>query len=645
MYRQLLYTLLFLAFGLVTQPVTAQQFELGKVTKEELSEKFHPADSAAPAAVLYERGKTYFKHTGFGWAVFIEVESRIKIYKKEGYKYAQHKMSYYSGNADYFVYSDAYTYNLSGDSIVKTKLGPEGEFIEDRTKYTETKKIVMPEVKEGSVIEYKYTKASSRLAYLPNWYLQQDIPIKYSEYNVAIPDYFAYRSIITGNLNVKSTAPINVLRDGFHENRVTYTVTGVPAAKNEPYIDNLENYIPVIKHEMTASTNFNGEESRYTTSWKSLVKILYEDESFGKQLEMQSYFRKDIDALLKPDMTIKEKVEAIFTYVQSRMTWDEYIGYFCDEGVKKAYQKKKGNTAEINLMLTAMLQYAGLPAEPVLTSTRSNGIFSYPSYLSFNYVLASVQIGENFMLLDATSKYTVPGMLPPRALNKKGRRLKSNLSAVEIDLTPKQGAKSVYNVFATIAADGSISGKIRSQYFDYQALVIREGDLLKKQDEYISALEKSLSGIEITDYTFKNDFPKPLIEEYSFNHTGFADMLGGKIIINPMLFFAENTNPFTANERLYPIDFVFSYQNKYLITLNLPAGYTVESFPESTSVVMGENVANFKYQIDVKNNQLQLSVVFEVNKAVIEKENYNALKDFYRKAVEKQNEKIILKKA
>ena len=59
--------------------------------------------------------------------------------------------------------------------------------------------------------------------------------------------------------------------------------------------------------------------------------------------------------------------------------------------MRKAYKDKTGNVAEINLMLTAMLRYAGINANPVLVSTRSNGIALFPNRTAFNYVIAAVE--------------------------------------------------------------------------------------------------------------------------------------------------------------------------------------------------------------------------------------------------------------
>jgi hypothetical protein len=82
---------------------------------------------------------------------------------------------------------------------------------------------------------------------------------------------------------------------------------------------------------------------------------------------------------------------------------------------KKKYKDKTGNVAEINLMLTAMLRYASLNANPVLVSTRSNGISFFPNRSAFNYVIA-IEVADG-LILDATEQFSSPNILPLRVLN------------------------------------------------------------------------------------------------------------------------------------------------------------------------------------------------------------------------------------
>lgn len=119
-------------FLLVTK-VNSQNYQLGKVTVAELQEKVHPQDSSAPAAILFKKGRTFFSYNkDVGFSANHVCEIKIKIYKKEGLKWADQKVRFYIGyenlNEDRLEFSDAATYNLENGSIVKTKLESQGSF-------------------------------------------------------------------------------------------------------------------------------------------------------------------------------------------------------------------------------------------------------------------------------------------------------------------------------------------------------------------------------------------------------------------------------------------------------------------------------------------------------------------------------------
>src|SRR6478672_4836097 len=163
----------------------AQQFELGKVSKEELMETAHPLEPEAAAAILFEHGKTYMDFSeSQGFYLVTEVEIRIKIYKKEGYDWGNRAISYYIGDnpSEKVNISKAVTYNLVNGAIEKTKLKSEGEFDENTNKFWAKKKITMPNVKEGSVIEYRYVVNSPFLSNVPDWQFQSSIPVNHSKF-------------------------------------------------------------------------------------------------------------------------------------------------------------------------------------------------------------------------------------------------------------------------------------------------------------------------------------------------------------------------------------------------------------------------------------------------------------------------------
>ncbi|SHF69118.1 protein of unknown function [Flavobacterium fluvii] len=172
--------------------VNAQKFELGKVSIAELEEKVNPIDSTAAAAILFNKARTFFSYDAKnGFCINTENTFRIKIYKKEGLQWANYKVSYYVGyeryNDDKVEFANCYTYNMENGKVVITKLNSEGIFNTSINKYWKEAAIAMPNVKSGSVIEFKYVVKSENIIEFPSFNFQHEIPVNYSEYITETP--------------------------------------------------------------------------------------------------------------------------------------------------------------------------------------------------------------------------------------------------------------------------------------------------------------------------------------------------------------------------------------------------------------------------------------------------------------------------
>lgn len=647
----------------------AQKKELGNVTIEELKEKVHPKDSSAVAAVLFEKGKTYFEYSQEdGFLLITNVEVKIKIYKKEGYDFANKSVRFYIGGTakENISFSKAVTYNLNNGQIEKTKLKSEGEFTENINKFWSRKKITMPNVKEGSIIEYKYEIRSPYISTFPEWSFQQSIPVNSSEYQTLVPEYYVYNVYRKGSLQPveiknsisKSVAisekVLNINKGysrenstfNYSEQQIIYKLENIPALKEEAFVNNIDNYKTSVYHELSQKRLPQAVAEFYSTTWEDVTKKIYENEDFGDQLNKENYFEEDLKNVVKDLENRDEKIAAVFNYVQNRMNWNKYYSYSCDEGVKKAYQDKTGNSAEINLMLIAMLRHIGLDANPVLVSTRANGISIFPSRTAFNFVIASVTTDNGIVLLDATSKISSPNILPLYDLNWFGRMIRKDGTSELVDLMPKLVSDDVVNMLVSIDNQGQVSGKVREQYFDYAALNYRDRYLGLSNDSYLENLEKRHEGLEIADFELTNDkiINEPIIEKYSIKSNNLTEQIGDKIYFEPLLHFTQSENPFKQETRQYPIDFAFPFKDKYMVNITIPQGYQVESIPKSASFAMANNYGSFNMSTSNTDTQIQVVVNFIINASIIPSEDYDTLKEFFKIVIDKQKEKIILKK-
>lgn len=664
----------FVLSAFVSTVLTAQDFE--KVTLAELQQKRHPADTSAAAAVLAERGSVTFDYSQTeGFLVNMDVRVRIKIYKKEGYEYANQTMPYYiDGNTQEKVkIVEAATYNLVDGKIVKTKMKSDGEFDEKVNRFRGVKKITLPNVSEGSVIEYRYTMISPFLGSLPDWWFQTSIPTDFSEFSVATPEYYMYSPNMRGyeKLEVKnerlngsitinskerydrgdgsrgSTASFSSDKINFAVNKTTYTGRNLPAMEDEAYVNNIRNYITMVAHELASIRMPNQPFRDLSTDWTKVVKTIYDYDNFGPELNKTGYYEADVDAILKNAATPAEKIGAIFTHVKNTVKWNDYYGYTCNDGVRKAYKDRTGNVAEINLMLTSMLRYAGLEAHPVLLSTRSNGISFFPNRNAFNYVIAAVEVNGERILLDATEPFSLPNVLPTRDLNWVGRLIRRDGSYEEIDLMPTKPAVENINMTYKVNATGDVEGKVRRQYGEHRALNYRANVVGKAEEKLLEDLENRNGQIEISDYKRENDreLGAPLIETFSFNKTAAADVIGDKLYLHPLLFLAEARNPFRQEKRQYPVDFGYPMNYRYVVMLEIPEGYVVESLPQSANMSTGDGIGAFKFISAANGKGIQVSFNATLGHAVVPADYYEVLKEFFQKMVDKQNEKIVLKKA
>lgn len=668
---RILATVLFLGIYSLSD---AQDYRFGKVSEEELLQKEHPVDPAANAAILYRETKTEFQYSqDSGWYMVTDYFERVKIYNKEGFDWTDVSIDLYKGSGeDKLIGLRAYTYHLdSKGKVDKVKLEKDGIFNQETSKYLTQTKITMPDVKEGCVIEYKYTIESPFIFNIDEFRLQEKIPLDKVSVIFKSPEYFQYKTHQRGWIayDVKSSvrdrsmsysvtdrdnarwtemkSKTQIKQTKFKENTYEIDMESVPAMKEESYAGNINNYTTALQFEMSYMDFPGSSIKSYATTWEDVSKSIYNIDSFGLELERRNYFEKDIDALLAGISKPEEKVSRIFMYVLTKMNWNGYHGYFSNEGVKAAYKRGSGNVADINLMLTAMLRYANLEANPVLVSTKSHGIPLFPTRNGFNYVITAVELPQGTILLDATNKDAEIGVLKSEIINGEGRLIKEGGVSTWMSLRSLIPAVKSSMLSVEILPDLSLSGKARNRFTGNYAFHYRTKFKSLSKDAQLKSLEKDLKHTELSEVSFENlnELGQPVSLVYDFESLDGVEDVAGKLYFSPLVFMATEENPFKPEAREYPIDFGFPMKDRYIVNVTLPEGYKVESLPEDVVYNLGENIGSYRYLISQTGNNLQLSVELSIDKSFIAAEEYGNLKKFFELLIAKENEKVVLSKA
>lgn len=636
--------------------IVAQNYKFGKVSKKELEEKFYLSDSTADAAYLYKYRRSYFDYSqNQGFQLVTEIHQRIKIYTKEGFDYATKSIKYYNpdkGEAQSVGRIKGYTFFMANDKVVKEKLSKGGIFKEKANRYNSVVRVTMPKIKEGCILELKYSIFSPYPTLIDEVEFQKGIPIKKLKSQVEFPEYYKFNTRSKGFYTVpmkKSSRSASIGDLKFRTDVLIFEGENIPALKNnEAYVANINNYRGGIKFELSQTnfTSIQGDFKSYSTSWESVSKQIFKSSSFGEELNKSSYFKKDLENILAETKTDTDKVMAIFNFVKSKVKWNGFYGEYAEKGVRKAYKENTGNVADINLMLTAMLRSAGLDANPVLVSSRGNGIPLFPTLQGFDYVVSIVQFPDNsHLLLDATEIYSLPNILPARALNWNGRMVTKSGASSWVKLSSSKHASEENMIMIKISDDLIVDGFIRTKYFNLNALNFRKNNNHIKEDELITKYEEN-NNLEIEDFKITNQekLNKPVTRNVKFSSEDLIEQIGNKLYIEPSLFLTKRTNPFKLDERKFPVDFVTAWKDANRVSIQIPEGYVVEKLPETLAIALPDNLGVFKYQVTQSGNKIKTLSTLEFNSPMIPAQYYGYLKDFYSQLVKKQTEKIVLVK-
>ncbi|WP_139957337.1 DUF3857 domain-containing protein [Flavicella sediminum] len=641
-------TILLCTLFLFSSNSNSQEAKFGKVTKEELKETKHPLDSTADAAYLQRTKKIYYQFNGSqGWSLITDVYVKLKIYSEEGFKHAQEKINLYQhgGKKEKTTSIKAYTYLLKNGNLEKQKLSKDQIFTEETSDNYSLKKFTMPALKTGAIVEWKYSIRSPFFWYINKQNLQYDIPINKLKTKIYIPEYFVFKQHTKGYLPIQ-LAHERKNKTNFFENVYTINSQDVPALKKEPFVSNLNNYRSSIDFELSYTDFPNTVREHYSTNWDDICKDIYKSSKFGTELNKHNYFNDDLLALKLTDKSEAQKVTSIFEFVKQKLNWDKTSSKYTKYGVKKAYETGVGNSADINLILTAMLREAGLLARPIISSTRDYGIPLFPTQKGLNYVIASVKLANgNYILLDATEKFSSPNSLPLRVMNWNGRLITKDGRTLSMPLKSKIFSKESQLLSINIDSNFHASGFLRSSVFNLSALNYRNKNNNLTEEKQIASLEKKLD-IEIHNFKTTNAhaYHKPLTRLIQFESDEFVEQINNKYYINPEFFLQDKISPFKNESRVFPIDYGTPWEEKFSIQITLPQGYVIESIPTPLGIALPDNLGSFKYNITNTGNKLSLNVTSKINTDLILPEYYPHLKEYYKTLIAKQSEKIVLVK-
>ncbi len=647
--------------------------KFGKVSEDELkmtSCEFYPEAESMILGKTGEISFRYNKESGFQYQYQVVV--RKKIFKVSGKDEANVKIKIYNpsiGSAsEELLNVSGFTYNLVDDKIEKTKLKNENQFETRLNDYWVETSFALSDVQEGSVIEYTYTKVSDFLGNLDTWYFQEDIPVAYSELQATIPEYYYYQISQEGNyvpvdivdettqetfsymersqgtalsLNNNNYKPPSTSQRTFTSTSKykRYIAENIPPVLDEPFMNNRENIPARIKFQLMTIQYPSSPLEHIAGSYEKLNSSLMDRETFGKTFNKGGFSKDQLAGL--NEMDDLDKAKSLYYWIRENVSWNKVYSISSEDVGRKAFNDKEGSVSTINLTLNAVFREAGFESDPVILSTRGNGILNpfYPNYQDFNYVIVAVKVNDNLYLCDAASDMPF-GILPHRCLNGNGWMVNES-GGGWVDL--KANASNRVSITSNIKLEeDKVITSVRSDHRDYSAINTYSEYSKSGQKEFEENLSKKFNEWSLSTVSLNSsEFLDTVKVEFELERDCDDPEL---IYIQPIKYGTILENPFVREERFSPVDFPYSTRSTCMTVIDIPEDYVAE-LPKAAIVRLPNGAGKFVYSASILGNSINILSDVDLVKKDFMPDEYPYLKQFYQMVADKNKEVVVLKKA
>lgn len=632
---------------------TTISHKFGKVSARDFDAKYCPIDSTAHAYYIFDEGKSYLYDLG-GLKILTTRHYRIHILDKAGKAYGNIALPVYvedNSHKEQVTYLKATTYNLLNGRIIQNKIDTKNLKLTQSADKWYQYDIAMPGVKPGAIIELEYNLVSDFWYNLPEWTFQHDIPVLESECITSIPYDYKFIPHIWGEQKIAHAKANNFNDETEAANGVThFYTTDVPAFNPLPYVLNKTDLRSRVEFELVSATGEDGIKI-FAHTWRELSKQLMADENFGKQLFNNTFLMDVANKLTASDTSVLNKIKAAYQYIHNNMQWNGAYGVYPSIDIQKAYDKRAGNIADINLLLLKLFKVLEVPAAPVLLSTAGNGRLrqDYPTLSKANYLIIAVPLDTNrLILLDAADPYATFEMIPPKCLNGQGLLL-NDAGGIWVDLKSNKLGQVRADYKFKLNSEYVWEGTYMEHDYRYFAYKLREQikDSTQLQD-FVNFLHDEYGDIRLSepdiDYVVNENDREIIIKANIRSRMGFTRTTDS-LLFAPIQLERIISNPFNIESRSVPVEYAYPAMTNATVIFDIPDGFKVEKIPSSVTYQNAAKTIKFTYLIqNINETTLIAKSLLILNQTVFTAEEYPDLRAFFDLVVKKQAEQVVFKK-
>jgi hypothetical protein len=632
------YISLYLCLWAIYPTIIAQnpikKFEWGDIPVADRTMTFYDADPTADAVVLAAVTKLKVELKDNKPQMTVSVYRRVKLFTDAAV-----------ARQNSIEVPFDFAQNQYKLSKIKAQLTEKDGLRQDievsETSQINSRRLVFSGLKPQQILEVSYELTSDNLESISTWLFQEAYPVRHAELWTTIDVTFEHA------FSVQNEKDIRIMLDSKSGAKV-FTVNDLDANKstNETFSITSGDQVTGVHLQLKSVELADKTKKTIVSSWTELANRVQKNEGIGQQFAKKTNYDalwKAVQPLAKAAKNDEEKIEIIYNFINENVNWDGEWNTTARMPLDAIFEKKSGNSGELNLMLIACLNEAGFTAFPMLVSTRFHGKTNQntPFLSQFNHLLCYVErAGTTPLILDAGSIHRPMGLSRVEALNGDGWIVNpKNLQWQSI--SSKITARQTLAAFS-VNIEGDMKGRFVKTSKDYEAVNDRDEQVRRRA---VKTIEKQYAGIRIDSVTnTKTDNSAAFFKQnvYCFL-SQVAPIDSQKMTIKPLWRTGFELNPLTSIPLNSAFDFPYLIQDLHVFALQMPAGSTVLKSPEPDMFELPDKSAGLSLTVSINADMMQLSMVVKINKLHFEPTEFLALRAFFDKIIAKQTEAIVLK--
>ena len=437
----------------------AINMKFGKPTKAEMQMTTYEAEPDADAVVLCRLTDVEYTIQQTGYLVDYREKVRIKVLKPSGARFAKVvipflketpmdnrtssskmtlKVDMIDNNSvsssfdeqagamttdDLGIYSEesvedvkATAYNLEGSKVVKSLMKKNAvveKKIDDQHYQME---FTVPDVKEGTVIEYEYVLHSELYWLLHDWFAQCEIPVAYAKLDMNIPRYLVFNLEEHGIQRLISTCTSSTMRYKLESDPLAapvvmpsnhYICVGrdLKGVKKGDGVWSMQDNCAGITADLKHFSMRGASVIEYAKTWEKIDGMILKSDDLGKQLKEHSPLASELkEAKVAEIADQRQRAEAVAKLVFSKVKWNGRYE-MSPADTEETLKNGGGSNVDVNMLLLQSLNDAGLTAAPVMLRMRDQGVLTkdFPAVRKYTTFIVGVVLPQGNLYIDASS--------------------------------------------------------------------------------------------------------------------------------------------------------------------------------------------------------------------------------------------------